>query len=104
MVDLVAKFTHESQDFYLMWSTGLDAPVTDGMSLDELKDHYREEYGNVGAGHLPRILKLVEQNGIASRLKNLEGYLEINRAGKNESHLTKEQIIRKYCLLEEVDF
>lgn len=33
---------------YLEWSTIVDAPVTFGMTREELATHYRDEYGRAG--------------------------------------------------------
>jgi hypothetical protein len=33
-----------NKDYYLFWSTVVDAPVSDGIGLEEFKKEYKEEY------------------------------------------------------------
>lgn len=81
------------------WSTVVDAPVTFGMSLEEFKKHYKEEYGSSGMIELEERLKRVENNGTSGHppFGNLEGLLSSNRAGANETHMEREDIIEYYC-------
>lgn len=87
------------KDFYLIWSTIVDAPITYGMSLDEFKDYYKEEYGENGMQVLTERLKRVEETGISAHppFNNLKEYFGYNRAGENETVLDKEGIIEKFC-------
>ena len=91
-------------EYYLEWSTIVDAPVTYGMSLDDFKKHYRQQYGEQGMEELPARLERVEANG-ASWLsgKGAEDTILCNRAGPQETVLTKEQIHRAYCLGETIE-
>ncbi len=41
----IVKLEHEGEDYYLVWSSIVDAPVTYGLSLEELEDYLREEEG-----------------------------------------------------------
>jgi hypothetical protein len=45
MGQTIVKLKHEGQDYYLLWSSIVDAPVTYGLSLEELEDYLREEEG-----------------------------------------------------------
>lgn len=76
------------KDVYCEWSSIVDAPVTSGMSLDELTDYVRWRYGEEGVQELPQRLARVEQNGTSSlegtTLAELTGF---NRAGPHETTL-----------------
>ena len=84
-------------DKYFEWSTIVDAPVTYGMDKSELKTYIKNEYGNEGLRKLPQRLKRVEKRG-ASWVDghDLDYTIAFNRAGENESELTKQEIYEKY--------
>jgi len=89
-----------NKDWYLEWSTIVDAPVTYGMSLEEFTEYCRSEYGN---SHM-RLefddrMKRVEEQGSSCYFDTdgINHYFEYNRAGKNETVLNKEGILDKYC-------
>lgn len=98
MPKYICKFQDKDQDYYLEWSTIVDAPVTFGVSLDEFKNYYRQQYGNQGMAELQGRLKRVEEKG-TSTLEggSLDELIRGNRAGRNEQTYTKEQIIEWYC-------
>lgn len=87
------------KDYYLEWSTVVDAPVTWGMPLEEFKVYYKEEYGNHGCRDLEDRLKRVEEFGISAYYPydNLESYFGYNRAGKNGKTIGKELILERFC-------
>lgn len=103
----------ESQDNYMEWSTVVDAPTTYGMTLDEFKEHYKEEYGNKGMEELDERLKRVAEKGTSARdYASADELIECNRAGEyvkdfvprkeldNEYDsyaLTKEELLDEYC-------
>jgi len=94
----IIKLSEEGKDFYLLWYTNVDAPITYGMSLEEFKVFYKKEYGVQEMKKLPQRLKRVERTGCSSRLENIDDLLIDNRAGKNETEITKTEIFKKYCL------
>lgn len=53
---LIAKLGNH----YLEWSTVVDAPVTFGMTLEEFREHYREQYGAASMAELEQRLARVE--------------------------------------------
>lgn len=86
------------KDKYLEWSTMVAAPVTYGMTLDQLRDWIKEEYGRAGLEELPRDLENVERQGTAFQINlPLEELISNNRAGDGETELTLDQIYEKYC-------
>lgn len=101
----VIKIQHEGKDYYLEWSSIVDAPVTYGMELEEFEEYMRDEYGRryMEIDH-PFRMQRVRENGTSSRyhesMKDVVGW---NRAGPNESQLTFEGIIYKYITHRERD-
>lgn len=86
-------------DYYLEWSTVVDGPISYGMSLEEFKKYYKEEYGNAGMKILEERMERVNKNGCSGRYPDdkLEDFFKFNRAGKNETRLNEEGILDKYC-------
>ena len=84
-------------DKYFEWSTIVDAPVTYGMNREELKEYIKRQYGNRGMRELPHRLKRVEKRGASWVDKHdLDYTIAFNRAGEDESELTKQEIYEKY--------
>lgn len=86
-------------EYYLEWSTIVDAPTTFGMKLDEFKKYYRQRYGTEGMKELPERLERVEKKGTSfhedtSYKETIRG----NRAGPDESKLSEAEIVKAYCL------
>ncbi len=93
------RYIVKLQDYYLEWSTVVDAPVTYGMTLEEFKEYYQQEYGADGMRNLLDRLLRVEAKGTSSQLDDsVESVVSCNRAGKDETSLTVEQIIDFYCV------
>lgn len=89
----------DNKDYYLEWSTVVDAPVTYGLSLEEFKEYYKQQYGNEGMRLLEERLSRVEEFGISALppFDELDDYMKHNRAGEKESCINKEQIIDRFC-------
>ena len=86
-------------DYYLEWSSIVDAPIMFGLELEEFKEYYRLKYGTDGMDDLDARLERVELNG-TSYLdnRNVGDAISVNRAGPDESELTEEEIYQAYCL------
>lgn len=104
-LDPIIKITGGGSDFYLEWNILYDGPSTYGMSLEEFKDYYKQEYGNRGMLSLPERLKIVEETGCSIRPSedrtegNMRDYLlNINRAGKNKTKISIEDIFKIFYL------
>lgn len=97
MARVIIKLINNQKEYYFEWSTVCDAPITYGMSLEELKEYYLFEYGKYHFKDLEERLKLVEKNGSSSRLYSLKDLIDSNVAGENGEKLTIEQIIEIYC-------
>jgi len=93
----MSRYIIKIKDKYFEWSTIVDAPITNGMSLSEFRSYYQSEYGENGMKNLDERLKLVEAKGISSILDhNLEEFIKYNHAGDNETRLSMNEIYEKY--------
>ena len=86
-----------NKEYYLEWSTIVDAPLTEGMSYDDFLAYYQNRYGTEGMHYLPERMERVKTTGTSAREETLDELISFNRAGKNETCFTKEQIIEWYC-------
>lgn len=95
----IAKFTSKEtkKDYYLEWSTVVDAPVTFGMSIDDFKSYYRRRYGEDAIAKLPERLERVEAKGTSSMTETLAELIKLNRAGEAENELDYDDIVEDYC-------
>ncbi len=102
MPRFIVKLNTADQDYYLEWSTVVDAPVTYGMSREEFEQYYAQSYGTEGLRDLPGRMARVEAKGTSSRIDDsAEDVISCNRAGKNESNLSVSDIIKYYCVLQQ---
>ena len=78
---------------YLLWSTISDAPVSYGMTLDELRAHVKEETGRRGLLELERRLMRVEEKGTSFyQDRCVEDTIQFNYAGEDRTCLAIDQI------------
>lgn len=86
-------FICKAEGRYFNWSTIVDAPVSEPMTLDEFKVDYAAQFGSEGMRTLPERLERVEATGCSSRDGGtFESLVSCNRFGPNESELTLEQV------------
>ena len=82
---------------YIEWSTVVDAPVTYGMTRDELEAYIREEYGREGERALPARLARLDAKGTSSHIyDSADDVMSVNRAGPDETELTPAEIVAAY--------
>lgn len=91
MPRITYKVPVDGVDYYIEWSTIVDAPVTNGMMLEDFKDWVKDEYGNRGLEDferysLPQVKELTNRNIVG------------NRAGDKETTLTLDEIIQQYII------
>lgn len=79
------------REFWLEWSTVVDAPITYGMSRDEYREYVRDERGREGLERLD--LRLATDWLPPLLADEYSG----NRAGLNGSWLTLAQLVDHYC-------
>lgn len=99
MPRFIIKLSDEitGKDYYIEWSTVVDAPVTYGVSLEDFKEYYKNEYGNNGMKGFDSLIEETNKSGTSSPYYNLQSLLDYNRAGENDKTLDKESILEKYC-------
>lgn len=89
----------EHGERFLQWSTIVDAPVSYGMTEDQLREYIKEEYGNEGLRDLAGRIARCREKGTSSFVhESLGEMLWLNRAGPDETEATLEEIIAQYCL------
>lgn len=99
----MGRYIIKLEDYYLEWSTIVDAPVTYGMSLEEFKQHYREEYGNSSMPELEQRLRRVEEGGTSAlNGMTIQDVISGNRAGPDGAKLSLEEVITAYCQQEPI--
>ena len=90
-------------DYYLEWSSIVDAPITFGMGPDEFEQYHRNEYGRNGHPDFDSRMARVEKTGTSSNLGHTpEDIILNNRAGPDETELTRNEIHKAYCLREPI--
>lgn len=89
----------DQKDYYLRWSDSVDAPISYGMSLEEFKESYKEEFGKSGLAGLEDRLLRVEKTGSSGHppFGCFENLLSSNKAGKNRQHAEIDEILELYC-------
>lgn len=98
MPTYILKLSDGSNDFYLEWSTIVDAPITNGMSRQEFIEYYLDNYDKSSKGELLERLKRVDTYGTSSvRPTSAKELTRGNRAGDGETNLSLTELIDKYC-------
>ena len=94
----IVKMEKDGTEAYMEWSTIVDAPVTYLLPLQEFKDYYRDEYGRHGMKDFEYRMGRVEETGISAHdgVREYDSLWRYNRAGENETQLTKDEIWQKY--------
>lgn len=89
----------DNKEYYLIWSTIVDAPVTFGFELAEFREVMLVIYGTHGWSDLDEDIERADQKGISWLYGGYTADSQIigNRAGFHEQCLSKEQIIEWYC-------
>jgi hypothetical protein len=97
------KLNADDRDWYLVWSTVVDAPVSMGMSFDEAEIDVHQRYGAAGRGWWPTATNLLKEKGVSTRgYENAVAVLHGNRAGAGESCLSPDEIVEVYCLRQHI--
>lgn len=100
MAKFILKFERGDAAWYLEWSTIVDAPVTYGMTLDEFRKYYLEEYGRDGMRGLDARLERVEATGTSCQMgvETAETAIICNMLGDDGEALTYDEIVDRYCV------
>lgn len=95
----MGKCIAEFGGYFCEWSTIVDAPTTELMTLPELRRYIKARYGNEGVKALPERLKRVKATGTSfvDGFNTKASLLEYNRAGENEAQVSTEaEMVRLY--------
>lgn len=87
-------------DYYLEWSSIVDAPIMFGLTLEEFKDYYEAKYGTSGMNDLDARLERADLNGTSylGDYNDVATTISCNHAGPDECELTEEELYQAYCL------
>mgnify|MGYP001128230156 CR=1 FL=1 len=99
MSKAIIKLTDKqtNNDYYLIWSTIVDAPVSYGMSYDKCVKLFIKDFTDLELLHLSNYLTKLKETGSTANL-SIEELLEFNKAGANGEKLSSDEIIQDYCL------
>ena len=99
MVDAIVKIN----DMYLMWSTIVDAPITYGMTFEQLVKYYAKKYEHSDEDSFREKMMKIDEDGTGFQIgTNTNQIGEYNRAGPNESLLSIDEIYKSYCKREKI--
>lgn len=99
----MARTIVKINEYYLEWSSIIDAPITFGMSRDEFEVYHRDEYGAHGHRDFNDRMARVEKTGSSYLLDTTAcEVVSGNRAGPDESELTLDEVYQAYCLQEPI--
>ncbi len=89
----------DNKDYFMEWSTIVDAPVTWGMSLEEFRQYTKGEYGRQGLNDLQERLDRVALKGSSGHppYDDMKDVIKNNHAGENESEIDEEGLLNRYC-------
>jgi hypothetical protein len=93
------KFVVKLKDKYLEWSTVVAAPVTRGMTREQMARYLMQRETELAERSVEEVLKRADEYG-TSRFPWEEGIraaLVCNRAGDGEVEITQDEIYEKYC-------
>ena len=94
MARIIVKF----DSGYCVWSTVVDAPVTMVCSVDVLRAHYKEEYGNHGLRSFNEQIVLADETGSSSKFNSKEYFIKSNHAGKDGVWISEKEIEEEYAI------
>ena len=98
MPKYIVKLNDGERDYYLEYSTVVESFTTWGMTLDEFKSYYQDEYGKSSLYHLEKRLERVELKGTSALMyDSVSEQLHSNMAGVSGTSLSIKQILQYYC-------
>jgi hypothetical protein len=83
---------------YLIWSTNSDRPITRGMTAKKVREWVMADAMERAARDLDDSMARVEVKGTSAfNDEDVDATIYLNRAGEGESHISKREIVRRYC-------
>jgi hypothetical protein len=95
------RYILKIKDYYLAWSTIVDAPTFASKDVNVVLQRLFWDATHISESEVQAILEALETTGTSTNT-SLEEVLWANRAGEGETHLSADDIYRKYCLEEPV--
>ena len=97
----MGEFILHNNGVYNLYSTISDGlRFISGLTKAQLEFFIKDQYGQQGINALPERLERAHKNGTSEiGAECIENTLWCNRAGKNESYLSTQQIIKKFLTL-----
>ena len=62
----MVRYIIKLKEYYYIWSSVVDAPVTDSLDLDQLNEFIKRTEGEEGLRELPSRLQRVEEKGTSA--------------------------------------
>lgn len=94
------KYIIHHEGAYNLYTTIMDgACYEEAMTLEELQQLVKDEQGNEGLRELPASLERAHRTGCSSFTESLDDCLVANRAGPNETELSKDEFIKRFLTL-----
>ena len=99
----MARTIVKMNDKYFLYSTIVDAPISDAMTREKMAAYLLVEYVRVYMQEIEEVLQRTDSKGTSSVYANsAEDTLAANRAGPNEEELTPEGLWKYF--FEDADF
>lgn len=95
----------QHNNIFNMYTTVSDGCYfSSGLTLEELKEYYKEENGNQGMHDLDaRLERALVKGTSAFNDKDLKDTISCNRAGEKESNLSFDDFVSKFLTINEYD-
>jgi len=90
----------DNKEYFMEWSTVVDAPITYGLSLEEFTEYYKGKYGTEGLRILPERIARTLQKGISAHppFDDYDSYFRFNRADDiGDKTLDFIGVLDRYC-------
>jgi hypothetical protein len=91
------RITTKEKSYYCEWSTVVDSPVSPLFpTVEQFKDWYESRYPN-DHDFEERMMRVVRNGTSFEEPTTAEELIRGNRAGKNESELSKKELVEDYA-------
>jgi hypothetical protein len=100
MGQYAVKVTDQGRDYYIHWSEIVDAPMFVAVSLADYQSYFLDRFGRDNFDYWTRVGRWdqLETVGLSTAFYDTpREAMACNRAGPNETQLTYEDIIERYC-------
>jgi hypothetical protein len=90
---------HKDSAYNFFTTVADGACYEEALTLEQVHEVTKEEYGNEGLKQLPERLKRAHETGCSGRHWTLDDCIESNRQGPDEAQMPREEFIRRYLTL-----